>query len=331
MRDPTSQARWDDAGRVAFRPYTAAEILALFRAAHAAWPEAWRASPGSELTMNTTVSQWKAELDLSESASRLATDMGRIFGVSARRDEWRRVLEPAKSRTLRGVCEFIAARATVPVFEAVRVFGAEDRKAGVFLALKELLRARGVDVDDLRPSSPLTDHAERGFPELWNLLYRCRPRMDEVMKAKYRGEAGLMGLAVALLAATVTFGVIAYDSNPKVWLAALLAFTLFLVNWRVSERLHRRPVRVDFIGLTTFRDLCAHLAGPWEPGEPPRCVRCVYPLIGLSSRRCPECGHAFSAEEYGLTDAQLSRALEPVSRAPLEQAASSARVAARRE
>lgn len=197
--------------------------------------------------------------------------------------------------------------------------------------MKELLRARGVDVADLRPSSPLTDYAERGFPDLSNLLYRCRLRMDEVMKAKYRGESGLMGLAVALLAATVTFGVIAYDSNPKVWPAALLALALFLVNWRVSERLQRRPVRVEFIGLTTFRDLCVHLAGPREPGEPPRCVRSIYPLIGLSSHRCPECGHAFSAEEYGLTDVQFSRALDPVLWAPFSQAASSAPIAVRQE
>lgn len=36
---------------------------------------------------------------------------------------------------------------------------------------------------------------------------------------------------------------------------------------------------------------------------------CGYPLVGLPERRCPECGRAFSAEQFCLTEAALERAM----------------------
>ena len=49
-----------------------------------------------------------------------------------------------------------------------------------------------------------------------------------------------------------------------------------------------------------------------KPATPGDCCKCGYPLEGLSSARCPECGRVFgfdaTAEELGLTDEQLQRA-----------------------
>jgi hypothetical protein len=44
----------------------------------------------------------------------------------------------------------------------------------------------------------------------------------------------------------------------------------------------------------------------WQrPHGGPYCLQCGYCLIGLPSRRCPECGRAFTPEELGITEDEL--------------------------
>lgn len=280
----------------------------MYRARHAAMCECGEASPDIELTFETTIAEWRLELGL-VSCSRLGAAIADWFGFDYVAADWKRLLYPEKHRKLRGVCRYVAARATVPVFEAAQVLAASDKKAGIFITLRELLKSHGADVTDLRPSSPLVDFASRGFPEIHSLLVRCSPCAFELIRATYRSEFLLMLGAIVLLMGCVTFGVLGFNANSRFLLLALVSLGLYVLLWRLSERLQRRPIRVDFQAITTFRQLCEALASPPSPKTPPRCPRCAYPLVGLESRRCPECGRPFFADEFGLTEGELAALL----------------------
>src|SRR5439155_4271641 len=65
------------------------------------------------LTFDTTVRAWRAACDLVGSCS-LGPALNAWFGTSYSREQWMHVLTPEKERTLRVVCDFVAAQALAP-------------------------------------------------------------------------------------------------------------------------------------------------------------------------------------------------------------------------
>jgi hypothetical protein len=89
--------------------------------------------------------------------------------------DWRPILLPKRERTLGGLCDFIAQRATIPIIQPVRVMGDNSLAAGAFLTVRRIFADAGVDVSDLRPSSPVSPYFCTKLDAVLPRLMRAAP------------------------------------------------------------------------------------------------------------------------------------------------------------
>ncbi|MBS9777562.1 MAG: hypothetical protein KGV50_02255 [Gammaproteobacteria bacterium] len=133
----------------------ASDVLAILRNSHARQclcdPEA---DPDISLSMTSTVRDWREACDLVPWKP-LGNGMNESFIIQHSENEWRDVLEPAKTKTLQGVCELIAQTATRAKITPYSIGGTKSEEAGIFIAITTTLKRYGWDID-IRPSTPLT-------------------------------------------------------------------------------------------------------------------------------------------------------------------------------
>ncbi len=104
-------------------------------------------------TFNTTIQEWCDEQMLDEWMP-LGKQLNLTWDTSFTRKQWREVFAPAGQKTIRGVCELLAAQAKRPVIPPAKILGHESKSAGVFLAIRALLIEAGAPAN-LRPSFSL--------------------------------------------------------------------------------------------------------------------------------------------------------------------------------
>lgn len=152
--------------------YTVEELFEIFKEEHRLFsPHDPEADPRIELTLDSTVFDWRDARDLLPWRD-LALYFNKAFGLDLPLETtWYSVLEPSHKRTIRQVCELLSAHAMKEEIPPVRLFGQECQTAAVFLWLKGKLSSSGVDVSQLRPSTPISDY-KRHFGTL----------MDEVLR-----------------------------------------------------------------------------------------------------------------------------------------------------
>jgi hypothetical protein len=298
-----SAARLNPHAGVAMRCMTPDEVYATLCALKRRYGSALAVIPGTALSPETPLAEWVEAWDLE--APQLTVQ--HFFGLDERDAEWKSL--DWSGGTLRDLCEFVAARAEVPVIESLTVLGATDRKAGAFVVLKRLLASRGVDVTGIAPSTRLETYEHNGFHRIAPELQRLVPHV-----AEFDGPAGLMFLLMLIMAGGVLGALICLTAALVDGAACLVPGVVSVAGvfaaGTLAKRLSRTgPTAARFPGLRTFRDLSAAIVGEWVFADALRCERCSYSLIGLTDRRCPECGTPFRAAEFGMNEAALSRAL----------------------
>jgi hypothetical protein len=140
------------------------------------------ADPYAELTINSTIFDWRDANDL-VSWRPLSKFLNESFNIQATEDEWKNALEPSSIKTLRDVCELIANHSTHADIEPKTLFGNECLSAAVFLTLKKYLQLRQVDVTDLRPSSlvsPYLDKYYSAMVEQTTIIANGKPVFDKL-------------------------------------------------------------------------------------------------------------------------------------------------------
>ena len=121
-------------------------------------------------TFATTVHEWREAVDLVGWRA-LGKALDEQWGTRFSKDQWFSVLEPAREKTLRGVCELLATQARRAVVPPAKMLGRECASAGVFLAIRSLLVQAGAP-PDLRPSTPLEPFLQK-WPEVFLRKINC--------------------------------------------------------------------------------------------------------------------------------------------------------------
>lgn len=194
-----------------------------------------------------------------------------VFGPIATHNEWRKLLRPARKRTIAAVCNFIASRAQRPVVEERCLLGACCRSAGVFLALRNFLAGRGVAVDNLSPSTCLDDCREN----VWDIVAFAalvapgRLPTWEDDSAPVNPELlhdHAVGAEHVLLTLLAVFGfsclTVGADATVNMALALIAETSLLGLGVALlSTRFGKKKIHVPRFGkLSTLRDLCRRLA-----------------------------------------------------------------------
>jgi hypothetical protein len=195
-------------------------------------------------TFSTTIHQWRDSMDLLGWRA-LGKALNEAWGTKFSRDQWRGVLEPAKERTLRGVCELLSSQAQRPVAPPVTLLGHDCREAGVFLAIRSLLIDAG-DSIDVWPSTALKPFLRR-YPRVFlGPIARLVPGGLPFIQAN---QTALRFCAVVSLVAIILLGCSGIWKEPVL---AIFGVLLFVAGW-LGGWLVRGPLRLERVG--TFREL----------------------------------------------------------------------------
>jgi hypothetical protein len=237
-------------------PATPQYILAVLQDMHrqqCQWdPEA---DPGTQLTLETTVAEWRDACDLL-GWKRLGRAYNEFWGVSITDAEWQVILEPSQEKRLAGVCELLASRATRPEIRPARLFDCNCVAAGAFLTIRSLLCDAGEEsAGEIAPSTPLAPYFRRHTNVFLGPVSRLAPgALPPVRILNPLYDAALLGSGVGLLAALI-------GACVSPWLVAVGAF-LFVLGWALTwyAARWRLPASVEFGELRTFRDLAVVVA-----------------------------------------------------------------------
>jgi len=236
------------------------------------------AGPEPPIDFDTTVEQWQEAFYLYNDAvwsewKWLGRVLNDYFRISIPDREWKPVLKPAGSSTLRQVCELIASRAEVTEIAPVTVLGRSCLPAGAFLAVRDVLSKAGVEVADLRPSSPLEPLLKRHGDVLEKEMHKLAPGRlppvatnDHVLARIFRGMMALGWLMLLVVPIGLVFWLAAgflpvlapvLIPSGTVLTFGLAGAVLVLFGAMGSYATSSLPPGEARLGkLTTVRDLC---------------------------------------------------------------------------
>ncbi len=190
----------------------------------------------------------------------IAGCMNRLFEIDIPLAEWRAAIQPARSKTLRSLCELVSSHATVPVSMPMKFFGRECAEAGAFLTLRGMLQEAGADVSRLAPSTAISAAARTSLPYVFLPLIRQAPSVLRFCRPIYPSDAAHMAGGVFLGIASLVLGLLSFLIW---WLVFPFVITLGAFSWvyRDSNRRQERPMEIWFDdSLVSFGDLARRTA-----------------------------------------------------------------------
>jgi hypothetical protein len=212
----------------------------------------------------TTVRTWMHAFETHDWRA-TAEWLNEIFDISIELDQWHRALHPTRQRTLRDVCQLIAAHAVGPRVEPILVFGQHCSAAATFLSVREVLHRNGADTADLRPSSMLEPYLNnlRGN-SFWQLARLAPGRLPPMVSA---GLSASELCAIGVFAGWCVWLMGLVLRNSQYRLAGGLCEIAFILGaWTIGRM--KRLNRVRFVNLRTFKDLCLVMTGERSPTGP---------------------------------------------------------------
>lgn len=205
------------------------------------------------LTFDTTVAEWRSASDL-VGWKKLGEALNVEWEIECASDQWFGVLEPAKERTLRDVCNLIAVDAVRDVVRPAKILGSTCATAGAFLTVRSMLQREGADDELIAPSTELASYTRLYTTTFLGPISRLAPnRLPPVVIHKPQYWAACIGLVLS-------WGVTMcghWDNGLTIIGVVLLAF-FYALLWIAAKSY---PSAVEFGDLRTFRDLAVAITG----------------------------------------------------------------------
>jgi hypothetical protein len=200
------------------------------------------AEPDVDLTLTTTVAEWRRACDLVGPRA-LGRALNEWFGVTASDAEWLAALEPSKRVTLAGVCGLVAAKGAMrPVAHPARLAGGECAAAGAFLTIRALLARDGGAAVGLPPSTLLSSLDGRRLVALVSVMGKLAPGVLPVPRVVTSRAARLNGwLLLTSVFALLFAGLVEAPWYPAACFAGIAAA---IVGVAISSRIW--PQRYEF-------------------------------------------------------------------------------------
>ena len=261
------------------RPATSDEVLRIIadmiRLAHREEVAAEVGQPEYP-TRETTLDDVLFHLDLDDIKWPKAANLFREwFDFECTDEEFEPFLKKPAKVQLVDLCDFIAPKALIDVIEPARIMRMISWEAGLFRTIRSALQRRGVSVDNLRPSSPMSPLLCQNRQIFWQELTKIAPgRLPSDWKETYAAPVAFAGSIVTMggcLGPALFFcGVVwlllsravpSMHSGPWAFILLMSGGLLTLLSWLtwlVAVRFQPRQVQIG--ELVTFHDLCHALA-----------------------------------------------------------------------
>jgi hypothetical protein len=155
-----------------FIQYTPQEIFNILQINQSIWSSLDNEVDVSLVKKEDSIFDWRDMNDL-VGWIELSKFQNEVFNLSLSRNEWLGAVSPESEKTVWQLCEFIAGHAKKEIIQPIRIFGKECFSAAIFFSLKRDLSKWGLDVKDVRPSSPISLFTDfENFPKLVAVVSR---------------------------------------------------------------------------------------------------------------------------------------------------------------
>lgn len=241
------------------RPMTPEEVLSVFRGLERL--DVMRA-PSEPIQFDTTIFDFYLRIDSTSVPFNVGAStwewVTQVFDVSIPYRTWKAVVRPKNKPTVRDLCELIASEAVVEDVQPLSILGRECLPAGAFLAVRNMLADEGVDVSDLRPSTPLEPLLKQNptlFQRMMIMLVPGRlPRLRTKMHRFQLAACCLSYISVLLMAIAIPMTFHGMNGPTLLLLTGMVGIALSLVSLYATRSL---PPREATLGeMQTVRDLC---------------------------------------------------------------------------
>ena len=201
------------------------------------------------LTFDSTIAEWREACDLL-GWRKVAKAMNDWFKTDFSIEQWKAVLEPAKNKTLRGVCELLATK--VKRLE-IKPFGNRCMNAGIFLTIRSLLKRAGAK-EQIKPSTQIAPFCRDYVEEFFDGIAKLEPGALPLVKIRtsfynYSVGAFLLGLVICGIGSFL---------SPFIVIFGVCFAAFAYVSIYVAAK--SRPTKVEFGSIQTFRDLTLIIA-----------------------------------------------------------------------
>jgi hypothetical protein len=159
-------------------------------------------------------------------------------------------LEPADTKTLGDLCNFIASNADKEIIKSIKLFGSNCETAAIFKSLTAKLKDRGIDISDIRPSSQFEPLVKKYSSVLIEEINQIDPTVLPPVHYK-TNWVYKWGLRTFMTLLFVTF-FLAYKESKWAWLTGGICFVGYIMTW-IGARL--KPKQASFAEIQTVADL----------------------------------------------------------------------------
>ncbi len=146
--------------------YTSEEILAIFQEQYRLYLSLSDIrSPDFFIERQCTIMEWRDALDIYP-WYQFGAFLNAEFRIDVKLTVWKQVLTPSDDKTIGDLCDFLSTVAYKEIVAPVKRLGTDCLSAAVFFTLKKNLESRGVDVSQLKPSTPFEPFLRQNYEQL---------------------------------------------------------------------------------------------------------------------------------------------------------------------
>jgi len=238
--------------KVQYQNLSKEDVFFIFKESHrlSSWfdPEA---DPHAELTIDSTVQDWRLAVDLLE-WKELGRYLNIEFQINISDDTWYSILEPANVMTMLEVCDLISNNARFEVISPVKLLGNECISAAIFRFIKTNFAKRGMDTTDLKPSSKIEPYLKKDFGIF---LEQINKNFTGVIKEIKTGKTKFDNLnSIAWILGIVTL-FISMKWNSIWYIPLSLIMIAFCTGYLNSKEFEKNDKMMFIPEVDTFRDL----------------------------------------------------------------------------
>ncbi len=215
----------------------------------------------NEWTWDTKLDTWRMCID-GGAWKDIAASMQWQWLTTYSDDEWDQFFNESAERTVGDLCTFIAATGSRPRVRSVTVCGKKCVPAGIFLAIRDALEARGEDVSGLRPSTNIVEYATtctmRGC--VLGVYVLLSPRsMPSLTIEEPLSRLRWLYVVCALVPLAVA-GIVSLTAGVATLIGSILA--IYVCEQAISSTEY-----MEYVGVTSFSDLCRYCASSMMRSE----------------------------------------------------------------
>jgi hypothetical protein len=211
------------------------------------------AEPDAVLTFASSIADWRSAFDLLGWRG-LGQALNEEWAVNLSMAEWRVLLEPARQRTLRTLCEAISRQARIESLPDKGLLGCRSAEGRALRALRAVLLRLGMPRDKIRTTTPIAPLLSKYGWRLLSPCVRFVPGALPAVKHVGRIYRALLVVLASLIIASIG---LALFKSPMAAVSLCVALMTMLLLW-IPHPIFRGALVLP--GIANLGDLATCLA-----------------------------------------------------------------------